>query len=134
AAGKASSQPPVAARTATAPSRRRRGRITNGDSGTRGFWLAPDLTHALGRLHEALLVDEVPFLLEPDRTLHHARERVIRSSLTDLVTQRGLVQGEKTGAQASFGGQPHPVARGAERLADRRDEADPAGRPVREPV
>src|ERR1700716_2241936 len=57
---------------------------------------------------------------------------VVRRTRSHEVAQRSFVKREKTGAQATFGGQPDPVARRAEGLAHRRDESDTAGSAIGE--
>src|SRR2546427_333405 len=96
--------------------------------------LAPDLGHALGRLDESRLVDEVALLFAPDRGLDHRSEVIVRDARAHQVAQRGLVQREEARAQAALGRQPDSVAGGAEGLADRGDEADATHRAVGEPV
>src|ERR1700719_255304 len=91
-----------------------------------------DLRHVLRRLDEPWLVDQVSFLFVPDGVLDHRAQRVVGRTRAHQVTQRCLLEGEQAGAQAALGGQADAVARGAERLADRRDEADAARRAVGE--
>src|ERR1041384_1587000 len=92
--------------------------------------LAADLGHRLARLDEAWLVDEVPFLLAPDRSLDHRSQVVVGDARAHELAQRRLVQREEAGAKAALRGQSDAVARRAERLAHRGDEPDAARRTV----
>src|SRR6266536_4095252 len=88
---------------------------------------AADLGHALGRPDEALLVDQVALLLQPDRALDHACDVAVGDAASEQVAQRGLRERDQAGPEAAFGRQPDPVAGGAERLRHGGDEPDPAG-------
>src|SRR5205085_1160958 len=92
------------------------------------------LRHALFGLDIAVGPDleGAAFLLGPDRRLDHAPDVVIGDTRAHEVAQRRLAERKEAGAQAPLGRQPDPVAGVAEGLADRGDEADPAGRAVGE--
>src|SRR5947208_14234102 len=89
--------------------------------------LTADLGHRSACPDKAGIVDLVLQLLvgdgEPDQLL----EPLVGGAVAERRLQVPLAAGEEAGAELSVGGQPDPVARRAERLRHRIDEADLAG-------
>src|SRR6266566_6569422 len=89
--------------------------------------LAPDLAHRPRGSHKTGVVDLVLELLVGDRETDQLFEPLVREAVSERCLQIPLAAREEAGAQLSVGGQPDPVARRAERLRNRVDEADLAG-------
>src|SRR2546423_7098362 len=85
---------------------------------------AADLGHRSTGADEAWIADSVLQLLVPDCAPHRVREGVVGCARPQHGLEVPLPAREEARPQLPVGGDPDPVAGGAERLRDGVDEAD----------
>src|SRR5579884_4013330 len=86
--------------------------------------LAADHRHAAICALKSLVANVVFEFFMPDGTAYHLCQFLVTGVGAHDGAQVGLLGGEQAGTQLPIGGQTDTVATGAERLADRIDEAD----------
>ena len=95
---------------------------------------AADHRHAADGLHEVGVIDAVAGPLPPHRLAQQRLELVVARTRAHRAAQVRLLEGEQAVAELPLRGQPHAVARVAERLGDARDHPDSARGAVGEAV
>src|SRR5438067_11699891 len=95
---------------------------------------AADHGHGAVGAAEALVADVVLQLFLPRRRADDLLQLLVGSAAAQRAAQIGLDRGEEARAEGALGGEANAIALGAERLADRGDEANRARHAVGEAI